>query len=215
MAIRSTAVKIDIDQVLALAGDLGRVDAQTFGTAAQAALNETIDRTYQLASDRMTAGINLSDDYLRRRMTTEHASSKTLEASITASGDRAAQTRLATYDAQMVIVPRKTTRASRSRGVLPIPIGMGAKQGGVRVTVTRGGTKLGNSLFMLPLRAGAVLGDKFGVFVREKRRIKHLYGPAVYQLLAHQAPRITDEVADDLQRALLDRVGDEVDRILK
>mgnify|MGYP003599141857 CR=1 FL=1 len=212
MAIRSTAVKIDIDQVLALAGDLGRVDAQTFGTAAQAALNETIDRTYQLASDRMTAGINLSDDYLRRRMTTEHASGKTLEASITASGDRAAQTRLATYDAQMVIVPRKTTRASRSRGVLPLN---GGRQAGVTVTVSRGAPKTGASLFMLPLRAGAVLGDKFGVFVREKRRIKHLYGPAVYQLLAHQAPRITDEVADDLQRTLLDRVGDEVDRILK
>ena len=212
MAIRSTAVKIDIDQVLALAGDLGRVDAQTFGTAAQAALNETIDRTYQLASDRMTAGINLSDDYLRRRMTTEYASGKTLEASITASGDRAAQTRLATYDAQMVIVPRKTTRASRSRGVLPLN---GGRQAGVTVTVSRGAPKTGASLFMLPLRAGAVLGDKFGVFVREKRRIKHLYGPAVYQLLAHQAPRITDEVADDLQRTLLDRVGDEVDRILK
>ena len=212
MAIRSTAVKIDIDQVLALAGDLGRVDAQTFGTAAQAALNETIDRTYQLASDRMTAGINLSDDYLRRRMTTEHASGKTLEASITASGDRAAQTRLATYDAQMVIVPRKTTRASRSRGGLPLN---GGRQAGVTVTVSRGAPKTGASLFMLPLRAGAVLGDKFGVFVREKRRIKHLYGPAVYQLLAHQAPRITDEVADDLQRTLLDRVGDEVDRILK
>ena len=212
MAIRSTAVKIDIDQVLVLAGDLGRVDAQTFGTAAQAALNETIDRTYQLASDRMTAGINLSDDYLRRRMTTEHARGKTLEASITASGDRAAQTRLATYDAQMVIVPRKTTRASRSRGVLPLN---GGRQAGVTVTVSRGAPKTGASLFMLPLRAGAVLGDKFGVFVREKRRIKHLYGPAVYQLLAHQAPRITDEVADDLQRTLLDRVGDEVDRILK
>ena len=212
MAIRSTAVKIDIDQVLALAGDLGRVDAQTFGTAAQAALNETIDRTYQLASDRMTAGINLSDDYLRRRMTTEHASGKTLEASITASGDRAAQTRLATYDAQMVIVPRKTTRASRSRGVLPLN---GGRQAGVTVTVSRGAPKTGASLFMLPLRAGAVLGDKFGVFVREKRRIKHLYGPAVYQLLAYQAPRITDEVADDLQRTLLDRVGDEVDRIWK
>ena len=212
MAIRSTAVKIDIDQVLALAGDLGRVDAQTFGTAAQAALNETIDRTYQLASDRMTAGINLSDDYLRRRMTTEHASGKTLEAAITASGDRAAQTRLATYDAQMVIVPRKTTRASRSRGVLPLN---GGRQAGVTVTVSRGAPKTGASLFMLPLRAGAVLGDKFGVFVREKRRIKHLYGPAVYQLLAYQAPRITDEVADDLQRTLLDRVGDEVDRILK
>lgn len=212
MAIRSTAVKIDLDQVLALAGDLGRVDAQAFGAAAQAALNETIDRTYQLASDRMTAGINLSDDYLRRRMTTEHARGKTLEASITASGDRAAQTRLATYDAQMVIVPRKTTRASRSRGVLPLN---GGRQAGVTVTVSRGAPKTGASLFMLPLRAGAVLGDKFGVFVREKRRIKHLYGPAVYQLLAHQAPRISDEVADDLQRTLLDRVGDEVDRILK
>lgn len=214
MAGRRTAVTIGIDQILEMAGAVGRIDAQVFGAAAQAALNETVDRTYELAADRMTAGINLSDDYLRRRMTTDHASGKTLEASITASGDRAGMTRLATYDAAMVIVPRKTTRASRSRGVLPLN---GGRQAGVNVTVTRGAPKTGGSLFMLPLMAGSTLGDKFGVFVRNRgsKKIKHLYGPSVYQLLNYQAPRIADEVGDDLQRTVLARLGDEIDRILK
>lgn len=213
MAGRRTAVSISIDQVLEMAGAVGRIDAQVFGAAAQAALNETVDRTYQLAADRMTAGINLSDDYLRRRMTTQHASGASLEASITAPGDRAGLTRLASYDAAMVIVPRKTTRASRSRGALPLN---GGRQAGVSVTVTRGAPKTGASLFMLPLRAGTELGDKFGVFVRDKgsKKLKHLYGPSVYQLLNYQAPRIADEVSDDLQHTVLNRLGDEIDRIL-
>lgn len=213
MAGRRTTVSISIDQILEMAGAVGRIDAQVFGTVAQTALNETVDRTYELASDRMIAGINLSDDYLRRRMTTEHASGKGLEASITAPGDRANMTRLATYDAAMVIVPRKTTRASRSRGILPLN---GGRQKGVSVTVTRGSPKIGGSMFMLPLRAGAVLSDKFGVFVRDNgsRKLKHLYGPAVYQLLNFQAPRIAGAVGDDLQRTVLNRLGDEIDRIL-
>ena len=130
---RTTAIKIGIDQITAMADQVGQLDAQVFSKAAQDALNETADRTYDLASDRITTGINLSDDYLRRRMTVEHASGSKLEASITATGSRAMMTRLATYDAAMVIVPRKTTRASRAKGVLPLN---GGRQAGVSVTVT-------------------------------------------------------------------------------
>ncbi len=209
---RLTAIKIGIDQITQMADRVGQLDAQVFGRAAQDALNETIDRTYELASDRITTGINLSDDYLRRRMTVEHASAGKLEASVVATGSRALMTRLATYDAAMVIVPRKTTRASRSKGLLPLN---GGKQAGVNVTVVRGAPKTLNSGFMLPLRAGATLGDKFGVFRREGGKLKHLFGPSVYQLFAYQAPRITDEVVDDLQQTLLDRVTEQVDRILK
>lgn len=212
---RTSAITIGIDQITDMADRVGQLDAQVFGKAAQAALNETIDRTYDLASDRITTGINLSDDYLRRRMTVEHASGSKLEASITATGSRALMTRLATYDAAMVIVPRKTTRASRAKGLLPIPIGVGAKQGAVRVTVTRGSTKMGTDMFMLPLRTGNVLGEKFGVFRREGGKLKHLFGPSVYQLFAYQAPRIVDDVAEDLQQTLLNKVEEQVDRIFK
>lgn len=212
---RTTAIKIGIDQITAMADQVGQLDAQVFGAAAQAALNETIDRTYDLASDRITTGINLSDDYLRRRMTVDHASGNKLEAAITATGSRAMMTRLATYDAAMVIVPRKTTRPSRATGALPIRIGVGAKQGGVRVAVTRGAPKMSTDMFMLPLRTGSVLGEKFGVFRRVNGKLKHLFGPSVYQLFAYQAPRMVDEVADDLQQALLDRVEEQVDRIFK
>lgn len=211
---RLTAIKVGIDQITKMADSVGQLDAQVFGVAAQTALNETVDRAYQLASDRITTGINLSDDYLRRRMTVEHASASKLEASITATGSRALLTRLATYDAAMIIVPRKTTRASRATGSLPIPIGMGAKQGGVRVTVTRGNTKA-LDMFMLPLRAGAVTGEKYGVFRREGGKLKHLFGPSVYQLFAYQAPRITDEVLDDLQQTLLVQVEQQVERIFQ
>ena len=215
MAGRRTAINIGIDEILSMADGVAQLDDKALGTAIRTALNETIDRTYQLASDRITTGINLSDDYLRRRMETEHATGNKTEASITATGDRSFMTRLATYDATMVIVPRKTTRASRAKGLLPVPIGAGSKQGGVRVEVTRGAPKTGASMFMLPLMQGTQLGEKFGVFVREKGKLKHLFGPSVYQLFAYQAPRIASEVTEDLQQTLLDRVGEQVDRIFK
>ena len=91
---------------------------------------------------------------------------------------------------------------------------MGAKQGGVRVAVRRGAPKVNAQFFLLPLRAGAVLGDKFGVFRREGGKLKHLYGPSVYQLFAYQAPRIADEVADDLQETFLRQVDAQVERIM-
>lgn len=208
---RRTAIRIGIDQLQQLADRVGHLDAAALGDAIVPALNETADRTYQLAADRITTGINLSDAYLRRRMKVEPATTRTLEASITATGDRSFMTRLASYDAAMVIVPRKTTRASRAKGLLPLH---GGRQNGVNVTVVRGQTKTLNSGFMLPLRAGATLGDKYGVFMRDHGRLKHLYGPSVYQLFAYQAPRIVDDVAEDLQQTLLARVSEQVDKIL-
>ena len=74
---------------------------------------------------------------------------------------------------------------------------------------------MGKDMFMLPLRTGAVLGEKFGVFRREGKKLKHLFGPSVYQLFAYQAPRMAGDVADDLQQTLLDKVEVQVDRIFK
>lgn len=216
MATRNTAINISLDQIVQLADDVGRLDAQALGAAARTALNETVDRTYDLSRKRITTGINLSDAYLRRRMVVDHATGNSLEASITATGDRSLMTRLAKYDAQMVIVPRTSKGKSRSRGLLPLG---GGRQAGVTVTVTKGQPKtLSDNYFILPLtNHGAE--EKFGVFSRVKGKtqssaLKHHYGPSVYQLFRYQTTQITDEVLDDLQQTLLDRVGEQVDKVL-
>lgn len=199
---RGTAIAINVNPLSEMADRVGQLDTKAIADAAVTALNETIDSAYEMSRERITVGINLSDDYLRRKMTVEHATGKKLEASITAAGDKASMTRLVSYNAQMLIVPRKTTRPSRATGALPIPTGVGAKQGGVRVSVTRGEPKVMATAFMLPLRKGAAAGDKRGVFIRTGDRLKHLMGPSVYQLFGYQANRMKDEVADALQEAV-------------
>lgn len=216
MATRNTAINISLDQIGRLADDVGRLDAQALGAAARTALNETVDRAYDLSRERITTGINLSDAYLRRRMVVDHATGNSLEASITATGDRSLMTRLAKYDAQMVIVPRTSKGKSRSRGLLPLG---GGRQAGVTVTVTKGQPKtLSDNYFILRL-ANHGAEEKFGVFSRVKGKtqssaLKHHYGPSVYQLFRYQTTQITDEVLDDLQQTLLDRVGEQVDKVL-
>lgn len=217
MATSRTAIKISVDQIVQMADAVGALDAQALGAAALTALNEVVDKTYDLSRERITTGINLSDDYLRRRMEVEHATGKKLEASITATGDRSQMTRLAKYNAAMVIVPRTSTRKSRSKGLLPLN---GGKQAGVTVTVSKGQPKtLSDNYFILRL-ANHGADEKFGVFSRGKGKtqdsaLKHHYGPSVYQLFRYQAGQIIDEVADDLQQTLLDRVGEQVDKVLK
>lgn len=216
MATRNTAINISLDQIVRLADDVGRLDAQALGAAARTALNETVDRAYDLSRERITTGINLSDAYLRRRMVVDHATGNSLEASITATGDRSLMTRLAKYDAQMVIVPRTSKGKSRSRGLLPLG---GGRQAGVTVTVAKGQPKtLSDNYFILRL-ANHGAEEKFGVFSRVKGKtqssaLKHHYGPSVYQLFRYQTTQITDEVLDDLQQTLLDRVGEQVDKVL-
>lgn len=210
---RLTAITIGVKNIEALAVDLGGASPAEFARASVLALNEAVDRTYDLARDRITTGVNLSDEYLRRRMRVTHATAAKPQAEITASGTRSDMTRLARYDAQMHIVPRDTARRNRNRGVLGIP--QGSKQQGVSVTVMRGSEKSLDSGFMLRLRQGSEQGDKFGVFIREGKRLKHLFGPSVYQLFAWQAPRLVGEVTDDLEKTLIDRVAEQLKDILK
>ena len=210
---RLTAVSSGIDQIKALADDLGGASPAEFARAAVIALNETVDRTYDLARDRITEGINLSDEYLRARMRVRHATPATPQAEILAPGDRSALTRLVHYDAQMQIVPRDTAGRDRNRGRLGIP--KGAKQQGVNVTVIRGSEKTLDSGFMLRLRAGNAQGDNYGVFMRDGKKIKQLFGPSVYQLFAWQAPRLVGAVTDDLEKTLIDRVAEQMKGVLK
>ena len=210
---RTRAIGLDTTAVTELADKVGQLAGEGFAKVAASALNTVVDRTYELARDRITTGINLSDDYLRKRMSVDHATEANLEASITTAGGRESLTRLVHYGAAMVIVPRKSTRPSRSKGLLGITAG--SKQAGVTVSVKTGSTKELSSGFMLTLKQGEASGEKKGVFIRKNGRLKHLYGPSVYQLFGFQADALAEEVADDLQETFMNQVQEHVDRILE
>lgn len=205
---RDYALKIDAAQVVKLGERLAQVSGEEIGRASVTALNEVVDRTYELARDKMIAGINLTDDYLRRRMTLQHATPGKPVASITASGARNATTVLGRYDAKPVIVANNKGRPGKGNKALGIPPGQ--KQAGVTVEVTRGNVSDGfvPRGFLLPLNRGTEAGGNgMGVFARTKDgKLRHRYGPSVYQLFAYQVERIVNDVADDLEDTLAEQV---------
>ena len=205
---RDYALKIDASQVVKLGERLAQASGEEIGHASVTALNEVVDRTYELARDKMIAGINLTDDYLRRRMTVAHATPGKPVASITASGARNATTVLGRYDAKPVIVANNKGRPGKGNKALGIPPGQ--KQAGVTVEVTRGQTSDGfvPRGFLLPLNRGTEAGGNgMGVFARSRDgKLRHRYGPSVYQLFAYQVERIVNDVTDDLEDTLAEQV---------
>ena len=205
---RDYALKIDATQVQKLGERLAQASGEEIGRASVTALNEVVDRTYELARDKMIAGINLTDDYLRRRMTLQHATPGKPVASITASGARDDLTVLSRFDAKPVIAANKNGRPGKGNKALGIPSGQ--KQAGVTVEVTRGQTSDGfvPRGFLLPLNRGTEAGGNgFGVFARSRDGTrKHRYGPSVYQLFAYQVERIVNDVTDDLEDTLAEQV---------
>lgn len=205
---RDYALKIDASQIVKLGERLAQVSGEEIGRASVTALNEVVDRTYELARDKMIAGINLTDDYLRRRMTLQHATPGKPVASITASGARNATTVLGRYDAKPVIVANNKGRPGKGNKALGIPPGQ--KQAGVTVEVTRGNVSDGfvPRGFLLPLNRGTEAGGNgMGVFARTKDgKLRHRYGPSVYQLFAYQVERIVNDVTDDLEDTLAEQV---------
>lgn len=201
-----TALRIDMAQVEALTGKIGKLEPAELGSNLVSAINEVADRAYDFARKRMTDSVNLTDDYVRRKMVVQAATAQRPEARITASGAREDMTVLGRYDAKMILAPRKTTnRARPTTGGLRIPSGM--RQNGVEVKVRKtGGDSEIEYGFLQPLRAGKTDGGNgLGVFARSKSGVKrHRYGPAVYQLFRTQMPNITDDVGEDLQRTVGD-----------
>lgn len=200
-----TALRIDMAQVEALTGKIGKLEPTELGSNRVSAINEVADRAYDFARKRMTDSVNLTDDYVRRKMVVQAATAQRPEARITASGARSDMTPLSRYDAKIVLAPRKSPKARPTTGGLRLPSGMRQRGVEVRVAKASGGATLLYG-FMQPLRAGVEAGgNDLGVFMRSKSGVKrHRYGPAVYQLFRTQMPNITDDVGEDLQRTVGD-----------
>ena len=101
-----TALRIDMAQVEALTGKIGKLEPTELGSNLVSAINDVADRAYDFARKRMTDSVNLTDDYVRRKMVVQAATAQRPEARITASGAREDMTVLGRYVAKMVLAPR-------------------------------------------------------------------------------------------------------------
>lgn len=211
----------DVQKAQVLADRIAQLTPEQVQKFVVPTINEVGERTYDRARDKITEGINLSDQYLRQRFTVTKATSAKPEVEIRALGSRDLLTPLSRYDAKIII---GRTRASyvkgskfRSRGAGLLPLN-GGRQEGVNVGVTRGSEKDISYAFMLPLRAGKVAGgNALGVFTRPKDGgpYRHRYGPQVYQLFRVQAEKMEQEVLDDMETSLLSAAARAVEESLK
>ncbi len=211
----TSLLKVDISRLELLEKDLGRVSGEAIGASVVVALNHVADTSYDLARGKMNATINLSDDYLRRKMTVVHATNQKPVATITASGSRENMTPLGRYNAKPIYAPAKSRRARPKTGALAIPAGM--RQAGVSVEVKRGAPNTGFTTgFLLPLKRGTQDGGNgVGVFTRRGGKLQHHYGPAVYQLFKTQIPNIEGEIGDDLEEQLMVGLQKEIEKVLE
>ncbi|UZZ64513.1 neck protein of type 1 [Curvibacter phage PCA1] len=208
-------VDIDVAGLQSLADRLGTLDAESLGSAALRAVNSIADETYELARPRMIDSINLSDDYVQKRMRVEHATSPdNATATIIASGRRPDMTILARYGARQMTQPAKHMSQSRGDKLYSRNIAPGMKSAGISVEVTRSSRKTIANGFFMPLRNG----NGVGLFTREgpgKKNYKHRYGPSVYQLFRVTAENMVGEVSENLETRLLDEVDRELNKAFK
>lgn len=199
-----TIVDLDINALDGFSLGISNLSAERLGALAVETVNAVAGRTYDLSRERMVAGINLTDEYLRQRMSIELASNGKAEASIIASGAKNDTTVLGRFDAKPNVVPNRSRKGKR-KGNAALGIAPGSRQLGVTVQVTRGSTKDFQFGFLLPLKRGTQSGGNgFGVFTRKpgSKNITHRYGPSVYQLFAAQIKLLDEEVNDDLETTL-------------
>jgi len=191
-------IEVNISAIESLAGRLAGLSAEGIGTTVMRVVNNVIDDTYDMSRQRMNAGINLEDAYLRQRMTVAHATSPSnTQATITVDGTPNRMTRLARYDPVQIMVPSK-------KG--------GEKRGGVSVEVTRGSRKDMQWGFFKTLKSG----NGLGLFTRDKDgNVKHRYGPSVYQLFNHYLLVNQGEIEMNLETQLVDAINLQITKAIE
>lgn len=210
------SVNIDVQKVDRLAVLLDQITPENLAVATRRAVNVTADAIYELSRPRISAGINLTDEYIKGRMEVRHATANgKAEAVIVAKGSKPYLTQLRNYGAAQQIQRVNHTNASilasgkrfgkwpgwtKRTGDPLRGIPADEKQSGVAVSVTRGSSKLIEHGFLVTLKNGNGLGiatRSAGAKGRDNYKVR--YGPSVYQLFRHVATGLLDESHEKLE----------------
>lgn len=96
------SIKIDASRVRDLADRVGQIDDERLGDMVVGVLNEVVETTYDLARNRIRAGINLTDTYVQARMEVKPATPGNPQAQIIGKGGKQYLTNLSHYGADVV-----------------------------------------------------------------------------------------------------------------
>lgn len=205
-------VKLDLSAIERLSTSLESVDKDAVGKTALRVVNQVVEDAYETVRPRMIRNINLTDTYIQSRMSVNSAkSTNDVKASIVASGSKPDMTILARYGARMLSKPVKNPERSKGDQLFSRNIAPTFKAAGISVEVTRGSREVFSHGFFMPLRNA----NTVGLFTRKgNEKVKHRYGPSVYQLFAHYAKDLSTELTDELEQKLTDEVGKLIDKAL-
>lgn len=202
-----------------VASSLRHLGAEALGNAALKAVNTVADRTYQNTVTGMTAGINLSDEFVRSKTELQLATNPNdATATLLANGNSAQPSTLNTYGAAIVTGAVKNPK--RARGNASVGVPKGYRQLGFNVSVGRGKTdffsesKSGSTyFFIVRLPNGQLLTVARAKDARGKGSLQGLYGPSVLQLFNFQINKNVDAITQDLADTFANEVQNQVDQL--
>ncbi len=223
-------IKFDIKPLSEFSESLSRLTPEEIGRAYVDAINETVESAYDLGRARMLRGINLTDDYVQRKMKVDHATEKRPSAKITAFGSGKFTTALSHYGARQE--DTDVTWSNQRIASLGIPFGKwpgwtkrtgnsalgieaNRKAAGRSVEVVKGQRKTIKNAFGI---RGKTDSNGTPIVFRRKansRTIEALTGPSVYQLFRLAATSIEGQVADDLETSVANAAEQRLREILR
>jgi hypothetical protein len=215
-------INLDVSKLDDVIAALARMDQTELVGLTVGSVNKVATAVHKRNIERISSGINLSQAYLQDNLKLTLASEgQALPRATVTSPVR--NVTLARFDARQHSKPVKWSneriislgkKFSKWRGWTqrtgdPLRgIDPDYKADGMDVTVTRGKTPDINSAFLVPLKNG---GGRMGVFQWRNGGMKHLYGPAVYQMFRNHVI----ENADQIQEELFTTVRDQVDLTIR
>ena len=165
--------------------------------ASMRAINYAAKRARTLGGRKIREQVNLKAPYVNEQLkVSRFATLQKPEAVISA---RHRPVRLARYNARQL-----TRRGPYAKGDPLRKISAGRVQAGVSVKVKKGGqTRRMRKAFLVPLRRGKMPGDSshMGIFIRtgkDRKAIRHLYGPSVNQVFRSVRDDINPSIRQDL-----------------
>jgi len=216
-------IRIKASGLVGFAGDLSRVDPKTLGDSMVEVVNEVAESAYELSRKTILSGINLTENYVERKMRLDPATKGRPRAEIVAPVGKGYFTNASHYGAMSVAQPVNWTNEqirsmghkfgkwpgwTRRTGTPHAGIPENQKRRKTTVEVVKGSRKSIGKKFTLPgvedRDGNAILFKNVGPGGKEKKGlIEPVLGPSVYQLFSVAIGRIRDDVADELRDAVI------------
>lgn len=224
-------ISVDVSGVEGLAERLAALTPERAGALLVDAVNESADSAYEMGRRAILRGINLTDDYVQRKMQVEHATAQKPEATITAFAGRGFITSLSHYGAMQLTEPVNWSNEriqaaghkfgkwpgwTRRTGSAARGIAVDSKAAGRSVEVVRGSRKRMGPAFSMPGKKDS--DGNLLIFSRVPSKggaVVARTGPSVYQLFRVAIEDIGDQVRDDMEQRVADAAEREFSKELQ